>query len=123
MVFAVTGTGRVAEGIIEILECLPHIKVEPKNLKEYLEKVRSEDIKKHNKTIIISQFSAKDLVRLKEGDNDEPFDKAHYYKNPHLYQSKFYEYLPDISFLVNGVYWEPKFPRVLTCEDIKQANE
>lgn len=29
LVFAVTGTGRVAEGIIEVLECLPHVKVEP----------------------------------------------------------------------------------------------
>jgi alpha-aminoadipic semialdehyde synthase len=36
MVFAVTGTGRVAEGILQVLECLPHVKVEPNNLETYL---------------------------------------------------------------------------------------
>ena len=36
MVFAVTGTGRVAEGILQVLECLPHVKVEPDNLEAHL---------------------------------------------------------------------------------------
>lgn len=54
MVFAVTGTGRVAEGIIEVLECLPHVKVEPSNLQAYLELMKGEEASKHNKSIIIS---------------------------------------------------------------------
>jgi alpha-aminoadipic semialdehyde synthase len=33
MVFAVTGTGRVAQGILEVLEQLPHVKVDPDELK------------------------------------------------------------------------------------------
>lgn len=33
MVFAVTGTGRVAQGILEVLELLPHVKVDPDDLK------------------------------------------------------------------------------------------
>jgi hypothetical protein len=32
MVFAVTGTGRVAQGIMEVLQMLPHVIVEPDNL-------------------------------------------------------------------------------------------
>jgi len=104
LVFAVTGTGRVAEGIIEVLECLPHVKIEPSNLQAYLELMKGEDASKHNKKIIITQFAAKDLVRLKEGPEDSVFDKADYYKNPAQYESKFYEFLPMISFLVNGVY-------------------
>jgi hypothetical protein len=66
----VTGTGRVAEGIIEVLECLPHVKVEPSNLQAYLELIKGEDATKNNKHIIITQFSAKDLVRLKDGSED-----------------------------------------------------
>jgi len=92
MVFAVTGTGRVASGILEVLEMLPHVKVEPDDLASYIESHKEE--KSRIKTIVISQFSAKDLVRLKNGEEDGkqvPFDKAHYYKNPHLYQSKFHE--------------------------------
>lgn len=36
MVFAFTGTGRVAKGVEEILEILPHIKVDPDHLKDYM---------------------------------------------------------------------------------------
>ena len=36
MVFAVTGTGRVAQGSIEVLEQLPHTKVPPSELRAYL---------------------------------------------------------------------------------------
>lgn len=64
------------------MELLPHVKVEPDNLKDYIESVK--DDKTKTKKIVISQFSAKDLVRLKE-PTSEAFDKAHYYKNPNLY--------------------------------------
>lgn len=33
LVFGVTGTGRVAQGILEVLEQLPHVKVDPDELK------------------------------------------------------------------------------------------
>ena len=48
LVFAVTGTGRVSEGIIEVLKQLPHEMVDPDDLKDYLEK------NKDNKKIVIS---------------------------------------------------------------------
>jgi alpha-aminoadipic semialdehyde synthase len=49
LVFAVTGTGRVAQGILEVLVQLPHIMVEPDELKN-LPSLVGEDRKK----IIIS---------------------------------------------------------------------
>jgi alpha-aminoadipic semialdehyde synthase len=49
MVFAVTGTGRVAQGILEVLEQLPHVKVDPDELKN-LPNIVGKDTKK----IIIS---------------------------------------------------------------------
>lgn len=36
MVFGVTGTGRVAQGSVEVLEQLPHVKVAPSELRAYL---------------------------------------------------------------------------------------
>jgi alpha-aminoadipic semialdehyde synthase len=52
MVFAVTGTGRVAQGILEVLEQLPHVNVDPDNLKN-LGDIVGNDTKK----IVISQFT------------------------------------------------------------------
>ena len=46
LVFGVTGTGRVAQGIMEVLEQLPHVKVDPDDLENY----KSTD----NKKIVIS---------------------------------------------------------------------
>lgn len=37
-----TGTGRVAQGAIEVLEQLPHVKVDPDALEEYVGKARKE---------------------------------------------------------------------------------
>lgn len=112
MVFAITGTGRVAHGILEVLEQLPHEKVDPDDLKNL--KTGNEDTKK----IIITNFSSQHLVRHKEG---KPFDKKDYYANPNDYESKFYEYLPYIHFLINGIYWEAKYPRILTIDELKDA--
>lgn len=42
MVFAVTGSGRVAHGVLEVLEQLPHEKVDPDHLKN----LKKGDIKK-----------------------------------------------------------------------------
>lgn len=110
MVFAVTGTGRVAQGIIEILEMLPHVKVEPDELKN----LQITD----NKKIVICQFTGKHLVKHKDG---KEFDKTDYYANPNDYESKFVEYLPYVHWLINGIYWEAKYPRVLSINEQREA--
>lgn len=38
-----------------------------------------------------------------------------------MYTSKFHEQLKNVTFLMNGVYWEPQYPRVLTKEQLKTA--
>ena len=114
MVFAVTGTGRVAQGIMEVLEQLPHIKVEPDQLKNLAEIMGTD-----NKRIVISQFSGKHIVRHKEG---LAYDRLHYYANPNQYVSKFAEdYLEHIHFLINGVYWEAKYPRLISINELRDA--
>lgn len=63
--FGVTGTGRVSQGILEILKRLPHIFVEPDNLKNYLEETKNDP--KRTKKIVISVFASKFLVKRKDG--------------------------------------------------------
>lgn len=61
-------------------------------------------------------------MELREEEPGKPFDKGDYYKNPHLYRSKFHKYLPYVSWLINGIYWERKYCRVLTKDDLKEAH-
>eukprot|EP00347_Sterkiella_histriomuscorum_P023953 403332813 len=111
MVFAVTGTGRVAQGIIEVLEQLPHVFVDPDELKDVANNY-------DNKKIIISQFTGKHLVKHKEGNE---FSKSDYYAHPNNYESKFIDYLPFVHFIINGIYWEAKYPRILSIEELREA--
>lgn len=118
LIFTVTGTGRVASGIVDVLKTMPHEFVAPDKIKEVAENEQA-DLNK----IYILHLGTKDLVALKSRA-DKPFDKQDYYKNPHMYESVFAErYLPYTSFLVNGVYWEPKYPRVLTIEELRTAQQ
>lgn len=114
MVFAVTGTGRVAQGILEVIEQLPHVKVDPDDLKR-LNEIVGTDTKK----IIISQFTQRHLVKHKEG---LPFDKANYYANPSQYETKYAEeYLQYVHFFINGVYWDAKYPRIISINELRDG--
>jgi len=98
LVFGVTGTGRVSQGILEVLEQFPHDKVDPADLPEFYE-----NYDKSKDKIVISVFSSKDLVRGKTEElRSKPFDKAHYYENPKEYENKFHDMLPYIKFLIAG---------------------
>lgn len=118
MVFAVTGTGRVAQGSVEVLEQLPHVNVPPSELREYLADPANAS---NNRQIIISIFSSQDIARPK--DKSKQFDKKHYYAHPEEYEGYFKEYLDLVTWLVNGIYWEAKYPRVLTKADLKASVE
>lgn len=117
LVIGVTGTGRCAQGSLEVLEQLPHIKVPASELREYLAKPEN---KANNKKIVIVQFTSTDVAVRKDGGK---FVKSEYYANPDDFTGIFEEYLDCVHFLVNDIYWEAKYPRLLTCEGLKAAVE
>lgn len=108
-VFAVTSKGRVAQGALEILELFPHEYVDS----DKLDTIPSDDYTK----IYITVLTQKDLVELKDGSTGE-FDKEHYYANPSLYKSKFKDFYNKISFLIQCMYWEAKYPRVIIEDEL-----
>ena len=114
MVFALTGNGRVSQGSMEVLEQLPHVKVDPCNLRVFCQ----DPVNKNNKRIVISQFLTHDLVKRIDG---KPYDKHDYRNNSHEYVDCFKDYLDCVSWLINGIYWEAKYPRVLSKEELKKA--
>ena len=73
----------------------------------------------NNRQIIISIFSSKDISRPK--DKSKQFNKDHYYANPEQYEGYFKEYLDLVTWLVNGIYWEAAYPRILSKADLKTA--
>lgn len=74
--------------------------------------------KANNKQIVISTFASKDLAEHRDG---KEFVKSEYYANPENYRGLFAEYLDCVTWLVNGIYWEAKYPRVISKADLKAA--
>ena len=116
MVFAVTGTGRCANGAWEVLENLPIKKVSPDELKGLHEDL---DNPEHATTIYACSIQAEHMVEL--ADNPHEFDKKHYYESPHEYIGNFHEkYLPYISSIFHNMYWDHRFPRLITDDQMKK---
>ena len=99
---AVTGSGRVAHGILEIMNLLGIHEVEPD---EYLEK----------------EFAYPVYVHLKGADlyahkNNGSYSRMDFHTNPSNYNCIFNKYIPHTDILMNGIYWEKNIPRLFEME-------
>lgn len=105
---AVTGSGRVAHGILEIMNLMEIHEVEPD---EY-------------KTL---QFSYPVYVHLK-GENlyvnkvTRKYNRKEFHEHPERFKCLFSDYLSETDVLLNGVYWEVQAPRLFELEDMKMEN-
>lgn len=105
---AVTGSGRVAHGILEIMNLLEVIEVEPS---EYLSR----------------EFSYPVFTQLKGADlyaplNGGKYSREDFHNNPSLYKCLFLPYTKQTDILMNGIYWDTSVPRLFDMEDIKKAD-
>lgn len=117
-IIGVTGTGRCAEGTLEILRLLPHEFITPEELPDLIEESKKNPLK-FNKQVYICQFEVKHLSDLKV-PNGKPFSKEDYYAFPENYHPMFErKYLQYLSVLVNNIYWDDRFPRLITEEYLK----
>lgn len=101
---AVTGSGRVAHGILEVMNLLGIHEVEPD---EYLER----------------NFSYPVYVQLKGADlyihkDLKTYQREHFHQNPQEYRSRFLPYTRCTDILMNGVYWEEQIPRLFEKSDV-----
>ncbi len=64
-----------------------------------------------------SVFKEKDLVKRKDGSS---FELEHYYANPGMYDDLFAQYIPYLNGIVNGMYWDARYPRIVTREYLKK---
>ena len=112
IVVGFTGYGNVSLGAQDIFDILPHIQVKPSELKQIVENWD----RSHNKIIKVV-FHENDTVRLK--NSETLVDVQHFYDHPALYESVFHEYLPYMSILINGIFWKPTQPRIVTYNDLQ----
>lgn len=100
----VTGSGRVAHGIIEVLNLIGLHEVDPS---DFLERDYSYPV--------YTQLKGADLYQHKTIGNYSREDFHHY---PIDYECKFLPFTKAADILMNGVYWEKDIPRLFEKEDI-----
>ncbi|MEO6731714.1 MAG: NAD(P)-dependent oxidoreductase [Ferruginibacter sp.] len=106
MKIAVTGSGRVAHGVLEIMNLLGIHEVEPD---EYLGREFTYPVYVHLK--------GADLYAHKETGK---YSRDDFHEHPDHYTCIFNTFIPKTDMLINGVYWDHLVPRLFELEDMKQ---
>ncbi|MCK5795866.1 MAG: hypothetical protein KAI47_01695 [Deltaproteobacteria bacterium] len=107
LVIGVTGTGNTAQGAQEILDVFGAKKVTPDELPA---------LRKGERAIYQCYFDVHHLVARHDGR----FDLDEYFAHPYRYDAIFSRHLSHLSVLINGIYWDTPFPRVVTIRDLNR---
>jgi alpha-aminoadipic semialdehyde synthase len=103
LVCGFAGYGHVSQGAQEIFDLLPATEVAP------------QDLPGAGDTCLKTVFREKDMVVRRDGG---AFELQEYYDRPELYRGRFADYLPHLTLLVNGIYWEARYPRLVSRQDL-----
>ena len=105
---AVTGSGRVAHGVLEIMNLLGIHEVEAD---EYIEKKFTYPVYVHLKG-----------ANLYAHKITNKYNRDDFHTNPENYNSLFINYIADTDILLNGIYWNKNIPRLFELEDMTKSN-
>ena len=103
---AVTGNGRVAGGVLEVLE---HLKIEPVSPEDYLNNSKPSNP-------IYTQLLPGDYAKRKDGTT---FELIHFFNNPEMYKNAFQPFVKSTDLLIASAFWNPKAPVLFTTKDAK----
>jgi len=100
----VTGSGRVAHGILEVMNLMEIIEVEP-----------DEFLAKEFAYPVFTQLKAGGLYEHKVTGS---YNREDFHSNPQHYRCKFLPYAKASHILMNGIYWERTMPRLFEMSDL-----
>ncbi len=101
---AVTGSGKVALGVLEVMAHLDVESVEPEDF-----------IHKEYDYPVFAHLKGRHLYRRPDGI----YHRDDFHARPQAYRCLFPQYLPYTDVLMNGVYWDARIPRLFTHEELR----
>ncbi|OGS08997.1 MAG: hypothetical protein A2270_04195 [Elusimicrobia bacterium RIFOXYA12_FULL_51_18] len=115
LVIGFTGYGHVSQGAQMILRQFPVEEIKPEELPALFQDPKRAAAKNRIFKVV---FREEDMVEpVSPG---QPFELQDYYQHPEKYRSRFDKYIPYLTVLVNGIYWEAKYPRLVTNKYLKE---
>lgn len=107
-----TGRGNVSRGAQLVYDRLPVETLEYENLIEG-------DIPRSRYKIYKVEMAMRDLFEAVESGRE--FSYKEYHDHPERFRSTFPRFLEQVSVLVNGIFWEPRYPKLLTRELLRDV--
>ncbi|KAF9112085.1 hypothetical protein BGX27_004003 [Mortierella sp. AM989] len=113
MTFTFTGGGNVSKGAQDVFKSLPCEFVDPKDLPKITASKNS-----RLDRVYAAEVNIEDHIRHK---SKNVFTSAEeYFANPEQFTSVFHkEIAPHSSMIINGAYWDKRYPRLMTTEQLK----
>jgi len=110
-----TGYGNVSKGAQQLYDLLPTVEIKANKLEEFITKGEFS-----NKVVYKVEFEEVDMY---SHPSRKEFNFEHFVNNPNEYSSLMSKYLPHLTILINGIYWEERFPRHITKKLMKEYYE
>ena len=112
LIIGLAGYGNVSKGCQEILDCLPIHQIQPDQLIETAQASMA-DVG----PLVTVVFKEEDMVEPKS--KDAQFVLQDYYQRPENYRGIFDNYLPHLDVLMNTIYWNLQYPKLVTKKWVK----
>ncbi len=119
LTIGVAGYGNVARGVWEILDLLPVQRVEPGELANLAGR-GARRVETPAATNVVYAATFREEHTVAPNDPAQPFELQHYYQHPEAYHGVFERYLPALTVMVNAVYWDPRYPRLVTNDSLRR---
>jgi alpha-aminoadipic semialdehyde synthase len=111
---AFTGYGNVSQGAQEIIGLLPVKEISPEKLLTLKRRSKLPDN-------LIYKIVFKEEHLVEPIDEDASFELHEYYNSPEKFKSSFEKYIPHIDMLINCIYWDARYPRLVTKDYLQKA--
>jgi len=114
LVIGFAGYGNVSLGAQEILDVLPVKEIKPEEI---------EAVTTHPSNKVIYKVVFKEEHMVEPVLSNKKFDLSEYYSHPERYRPVFERYIPSLSLLMNCIYWNARYPRLVTKEYVKKSSK
>jgi len=111
-VVGISGYGNVSRGAQEVLDALGAVAVAPADLNGLFAGPAP------HRAVHQVVFAESDMVARR--DASAPFELEEYYRHPELYEGAFERWLPRLIVLLNCVFWDAPYPRLVTKAAVRR---
>ena len=112
-VIGVAGYGNVSKGAQEVLGALGARTLTPDELRD------AERVSIAAREAFMTVFTEREMVQRRPPSSD-PFSLEEYFRQPERYAGNFERWLPSLSLLVNCIYWDARYPRLVTKKAVQR---